>query len=125
MYTAPEMVLMITAGGIVITNTINALRTNGKLDAIKEKTAVIEGHVNSKETKYMEQLASKDNEINILKSVIAAKDRDKALLAQAVASRTRSFDITSEDLSKGSKAIQQEIADNTAETAKAVKDIQK
>ena len=124
MYTAPEILLMITATGVVITNTINAWRTSGKLDIINQKTAVIEGHVNSKETRYVEQLTSKDNEIELLKAVIVTKDKDKALLAQAVASRIRNSDSPS-DNSENSSKVQREIADNTAETAKAVKDIQK
>jgi len=75
--TAPEILLIIAAIGVVLNNMIQSWR-------IGTKVAVIEGHVNSKETKYAEQIVSKDNEIQILRNIIVDKDKDKALLAQAV-----------------------------------------
>jgi hypothetical protein len=88
-YTAPEILLFIAAIGLVLTNTITAWRQGNKLNVISEKTAIIEGHVNSKETKYIEEMKAKDTQIELLKSVIESQNKDKALLAQAVALRSR------------------------------------
>lgn len=84
-YTAPEVLLIIAAVGAVAVNVISAWRMGTKIDAVKLDTAVVLGHVNSKETKYMEQLASKDRELELLKGIIVDKDKDKALLAQSTA----------------------------------------
>ena len=84
-YTAAEASLIIGAIGVIIVNIINAWRQNSKLDSIGQKTATIEGHVNSKETKYVEQLAAMTRENSILRDVIIDKDKSAAMLAQAVA----------------------------------------
>lgn len=83
-YTAPEVLLFIAAIGVLLQNTITAWRTSNKIDQTLVKTAVIEGHVNSKEARYVEQLSSKDKEIEVLKGVLIEKDRISALLAQSV-----------------------------------------
>jgi hypothetical protein len=83
-YTAAEFSLIIAALGVMLVNVINAWRQNSKLDSIGQKTATIEGHVNSKETKYVEQLAAMTRENDILRTVIIDKDKTAALLAQSV-----------------------------------------
>lgn len=123
-YTSPEILLMIAAIGAIITQSITAWRNGGKLDVIGQRAATIEGHVNSKETKYVEELKAKDMEIEILKQIIISKDKDKSLLAQAVALRQRDDRNSNSHihLAPSDDKIQREIADNTAETAKAVKE---
>ena len=125
-YTSAETLLIIAAVGAVITNAISAWRVGTKVDSIAQKadiigvkTAVIEGHVNSKETKYVEQINSKDNEIALLRAIIVTKDKDAALLAQSIISRNRSGDSSS---SSKLESLTREIASNTAETAKSLKD---
>jgi len=90
-YSAPEFLLIIAAMGTIIVNIINAWKNTSKiqdntnkLDIIGQKTATIEGHVNSKETKYVEQIASLTRENEILRTVIIDKDKTAALLAQSV-----------------------------------------
>ena len=90
-YTATDIVLVITALGIVIVNIVAALRTNvklnentGKTNEILTKASIIEGHVNSKETKYVEQINSYQREIETLKATVIEKNRVAELLAQSV-----------------------------------------
>ena len=90
-YTAAELTLVIAAVGVMLVNVINAWRQSSrldsqdlKLDSIGQKTATIEGHVNSKETKYVEQLTAMNRENEILRGVIIDKDKSAALLAQSL-----------------------------------------
>lgn len=95
-YTASEIVLFITAFGVIGVNIVTAWRSSAKIiekvDQTLIKTSVIEGHVNSKETKLNEQIIALTNENRILRDVIMDKDKDKALLAQSVIQRTRLSD---------------------------------
>lgn len=93
-YTAAEMLLFIAAIGAIITQSIIAFKTgkvadhtNKIVDQTLLKAAVIEGHVNSKETKYVEQITALTRENEILRSVILDKDRVAALLAQSAIMR--------------------------------------
>jgi hypothetical protein len=102
-YTAAEFSLILGALGVVLVNVINAWRQNTKLnaqdvklDSIGQKAATIEGHVNSKETKYVEQLAAMTRENEILRDVIIDKDKTAALLAQAAVGRVRNDSIKTE-----------------------------
>ena len=92
MVTSADWLLIIAALGTVIVNIINAWRIERKVDETLVKTSVIQGHVNSKETKYVEQLVSLQKEIDMLRQIITGKDQDKALLAQATMMRHRSHD---------------------------------
>jgi len=83
-YSATEFSLVLGAFGIICVNIINAWKQNTKLDNIGQKAATIEGHVNSKETKYIEQITALTRENEILRSVIIDKDKTAALLAQSV-----------------------------------------
>ena len=83
-YTAPEVLLIIAAVGALIVNAITAWKTGNAVQQTLIKTAIIEGHVNSKETKYVEQIASLQKEVDILKTVIVEKEKIAALLAQSV-----------------------------------------
>ena len=83
-YTSSEMLLVIAAIGAVIVNIIMAWKTGTRVEQTLMKASIIEGHVNSKETKYVEQLASAQREIDLLKNVIIDKDKVAGLLAQSV-----------------------------------------
>jgi len=84
LYTAPEILLFIAAIGTLIVNSIYAWRTGTAVQQTLTKTSIIEGHVNSKETKYVEQITSLGKEIDLLKQVIINNEKTAALLAQAV-----------------------------------------
>jgi hypothetical protein len=93
-YTATELLLIIAAVGAVVVNVIIAWRTGKVADQTLIKAAVIEGHVNSKETKYNEQIISLQKENELLKNTIADKDKTAALLAQSIIQRPgRSTDV--------------------------------
>ena len=87
-----DWLLIIAAVGTVAVNIINAWRIERKVDETLVTAAVIKGHVNSKETKYVEQLVSLQKENELLRQIIVEKDKDKALLAQATVMRHRSTD---------------------------------
>ena len=87
-----DWLLIIAAVGTVAVNIINAWRIEKKVDETLITAAVIKGHVNSKETKYVEQLVSLQKENELLRQIIVEKDKDKALLAQATTLRHRSSD---------------------------------
>lgn len=53
-------------------------------DLTLQKTAVIEGHVNSKETKYLGDIAALQQEVRILRETLSDKKETAALLAQSV-----------------------------------------
>lgn len=82
-YTAPEVVLIITAIGAILQNTISIWRTGNKVADTFAKTSVIEGHVNSQTTRYDEKVNALQKEIDMLKQVIVDKDKMTALLVQA------------------------------------------
>lgn len=101
-YTAPEILLFIGAVAALLVQTIGAWRsgarsidTNQKVGETLVKTAVIEGHVNSKETKYIAEIAALQDKCKMLELILADKDRTAALLAQSVTSRMRNQDISS------------------------------
>lgn len=87
-YTAPEVLLFLAAVGTILVNVIVAWRTGKVADQTLIKASVIEGHVNSRETKYIEQIAGLTRENDILKATIANHDKVAALLAQSVAKTT-------------------------------------
>jgi len=87
-YTAPEILLMIAAIGAVLVNIIIAWRNGKVADQTLTKASVIEGHVNSRETKYVEQISSLTKEIETYKNFINEKDKIASLLAQSVASNS-------------------------------------
>lgn len=119
--TTPDIVIVISAVGVVINNAIQTWKLNNKVDVINQKTAVIEGHVNSQQTKYIEQIASKDKEIALLNDILIKKDKEAALLAQAAINRVRVTDIVKTD--PAIESLTKEISENTAATVKAVKDL--
>lgn len=84
-YTAPEVILIITAIGAIIQNTVTIWRTSNKVGATLTKATVIEGHVNGQSTRYDEKMISYRKEIEILMQVITDKDRTIALLTQSKA----------------------------------------
>ena len=84
-YTAPEVLLFIAAIGVLLQNTISAWRNGTKIDQTLTKASIIEGHVNSKETKYVEQISSYQREVQTLKETIAEKNKIAEMLAQSVA----------------------------------------
>lgn len=53
-------------------------------DLTLQKTVVIEGHVNSKETKYLGDIAALQQEVRILRETLSDKKETAALLAQSV-----------------------------------------
>jgi len=120
-FTSDQWILIIGAIFLGINNMITNWRTTSRLNIITEDTKVVLGHVNSKETKYITELASKDTEIALLNGIIVDKDKAAALLAQSVIQRNRILDSFSAFTSDS--ALQKEIATNTAETVKAVRDI--
>lgn len=63
-----------------------------KIQQIAEKSAVIEGHVNSNEARYHERVASLERENALLREFLSQRQQDAALLAQAQAARTRQTD---------------------------------
>lgn len=81
-YTAPEIVLIITAVGAIIQNTVSIWRSGNKIEDTLTKTTVIEGHVNSQATRYEEKIIALQKEVEILKQIIVDKDKMAALLAQ-------------------------------------------
>jgi hypothetical protein len=99
-YTAPELVLIIAAVGALIAQSLGAWRHGSKLDEntrathataaavqnIDVKTAVIEGHVNSKEATYVAEIAGLRRENELLRKIVADAKETAALLAQATAS---------------------------------------
>lgn len=98
-YSATDLTLIISAifGGMALL--ISTWKTNAKVDAntavteatakkvdtIETKAAVIEGHVNSKESKYVEQLTALNRENDLLRQMIADKQQTANMLAQAMA----------------------------------------
>lgn len=100
-YTAPEIVLIISALGGIIVNIVVAIKTSGDVGKTLTKTSVIEGHVNSRETKYNEQITALQNENKLLKDQIAAEKQSAMLLAQAAILRGRKADKVMEE--KGNK----------------------
>lgn len=98
-YSATDLTLIIGAifGGCALL--INTWKTNAKVDAntavteatalkvntIETKASVIEGHVNSKETKYVEKIEALDRENLLLRQMIADKQQTANMLAQAMA----------------------------------------
>ena len=67
------------------TNTAATVATAATVNTIQTKAAVIEGHVNSKEAKYVEQILALQRENELLRQMIADKRETAAILAQAVA----------------------------------------
>ena len=98
-YSATDLTLIISAifGGMALL--ISTWKTNAKVDAntaitaatavkvntIETKAAVIEGHVNSKESKYIEQLTALNRENELLRQMIMDKQKTADMLAQAMA----------------------------------------
>lgn len=87
-YTTPELVLIITTIGTVIStaivNIIVALKANQKMDKNLEKSTIIETHVNGEKSRFVSEIEKHRSEIERLKSIIAEKDKAAALVVKAV-----------------------------------------
>lgn len=81
----PEWVLLVTAIAALGKSWIDSWKMQAVVQQTLMKASVIEGHVNSKETKYVEQIAGLERERDILRKLITDKDATAALLAQAAA----------------------------------------
>ena len=90
-YTSSEILLFIAAIGLLIKNAIDSWKLNDMARQTLQKAAVIEGHVNSKETKYVEEIVSLKKEIEILNKVIIDKEKTAALLAQSIVKSDKSI----------------------------------
>lgn len=100
-YTATDMVLIITAIGLVINNIITSWKTNTKISALTNTTEVIAGHVNSAATK-----ANADREASAAReaALIATMSEMKtsaALLAQALAVKNSAVPVQTSYLQPG------------------------
>jgi len=84
-YTPGNVILIITALGIVIVNIIVALRSSKQIMEVSAKTDVIAGHVNSNATRQIVKIESLQKEVAALNQLLADKVQVAAVLAQSVA----------------------------------------
>lgn len=98
-FTTVDLLMIISALGVVIVNVIVALRTSGKVDETKRqlvasaavmaevsaKADVITGHVNSASTKSAEKIDSLQKQIVLLAQLLADSKTTAAVLAQNTA----------------------------------------
>lgn len=119
-----SVVASIAAGAVTI---ITALRQSTRIDVIGQKTAAIEGHVNSEKTASEGRELALRNEIVLLREMITDKRTSAALLAQASATRGRDVPavpiVVSAAPILGDAAIEslKSIDSNTAATVEALK----
>lgn len=90
-YSATDIVLIITAIGLVINNTISSWKTNTKISALTSTTEVIAGHVNSAATKSNADKEAAAAREAALIATMAEMKTTAALLAQALAARNNTF----------------------------------
>lgn len=105
-YTAPEVLTIIAAIGVLVTgvgaaivNIIVALRTGRQLEEntaitaeVSAKADVITGHVNSAATAAAAKIDALQQELQALRAHLSENKETAALLAQATATRTRSVE---------------------------------
>jgi hypothetical protein len=87
-FTSSDVLLFIAAVGVVIVNTITALRTGkvvASLATVEAKADVIVGHVNSRETEYIQKLDALHKENLALVASLSASEKRAELLAAATA----------------------------------------
>jgi hypothetical protein len=78
-----DIVIVVGAVGVVITNIIAALKTNRAVSEVSAKADVIAGHVNSAATSQAKTIDGLRAEVSLLREMLAEKTQVAAVLAQA------------------------------------------
>jgi hypothetical protein len=84
-FTPGDIVLILSALGVVIVNIIAALKNNRLITEVSAKADLIAGHVNSTATAQASKIDSLQSEVTLLRSLLSDKSQVAAVLAQSVA----------------------------------------